>query len=85
MDHTHLGGAGRPGGYCGPQLDIDSRMTTIIHYDMGGRRMHWKISAHSLDDDVQTLQEHLLEWFGPDATFVSADYVENGVTYPYHE
>jgi hypothetical protein len=56
---------------------------TTIHYNMGGRPMIWIIDAHPSDDDTNTLKEHLLEWFGPDAIFVKATYIENNKEYQY--
>jgi hypothetical protein len=56
---------------------------TTIYYEMGGRSMRWIIDAHPSDDDTTTLKEHLLEWFGPDAIFVKATYMEDGKEYQY--
>lgn len=56
---------------------------TTIHYEMGGRQMRWDISAHPSDDDANTLKEHLLEWFGPEAIFIKATYTKNGKEYTY--
>jgi hypothetical protein len=56
---------------------------TTIHYEMGGRQMRWDISAHPSDDDANTLKEHLLEWFGPEAIFIKATYTEDRKEYTY--
>lgn len=58
-------------------------MTTIV-YEMGGRRMRWNIEAHPSADDTSTLKEHLLQWHGADAIFISAHYTdENGIVWQY--
>jgi len=58
-------------------------MKTTIHFEMGGRRMHWEIEASPSADDSTTLKEHLLEWYGSDAIFIKATYIEDGKEYQY--